>query len=190
MKRTFLALICMAVISFASTAQASSLYAMEIANTPPFTLVDTTKWLAVYAPEILEDMEAIHEMSPGLYEEILLMATEEVAMIEQIRELDPDSFKEHLKTAYMEVRTELLALQYARAKSSKEKAELKEEIRTLTEKTFDAHMAEHNSMVDEIETELNDLKRQGEIRAKNRDKIIERRMNDLTTPNSQALEWW
>ncbi|QJB55646.1 hypothetical protein [Pseudodesulfovibrio sp. zrk46] len=189
-KHLFLALICMAVITLSSTARASSLHELEILDSEPFSLTDTTRWLAEYAPDILEDLEEIGKIDNRLYEEIYLIAAEEVAIAEQVRDLDPDAFKDFLETAHMEVRTELTALRYQQATSTKEKKRLKAELAELTEKVFDARMNEHTAMIKDIEAELEELKRTRDNRAKHRDRIIERRIDDLTSPSYPDLEWW
>lgn len=188
--RTLLASICLTIVCMASSANASTLYTMEIADAPPMSLVETTEWLAEYAPGILEDIEAIRKLSPRMHEEILIIASEEVAMAEEFRELAPKEFDGFLEIAGLEVRSELLALHYQNAKTAKEKTRIKSELQSMAEKIFDAHLTEHNKMVEEIEAELKELKQTGKVRAKNRDRIIERRIEELTTPGYADLEWW
>ncbi len=192
-KKTILALACAFILAFASTSQAVDInaYSTHEKMPEPLSLSETINWLEEFAPEaMLADIEKIREIDPQAYEDLLFQGAEEIPFIEDIRVADPESFQRIVQTVEIEIRSELLALQYQHTNSKKDKAKLKTEIEELTQKVFDSRMEEHNMMVQEIEAELKDLKKMGEMRSKNRSRIIERRVNDLTTPEDSSLEWW
>jgi len=189
-KNIALALICLSLFVFAPRAHALGLeaYAMEVPEAWP--LDETIEWLETNSPEILQDLDKIHKLDPQTYEEIILMGTEEVPFGEMIKNEDPEAFKRFLETARMDVHSELLALRYIQSTDKAEKKMLKNDLQNLTENIFDARMKEHDIMVKEIEAELQELKHMGKMRDKNRDKIIKRHMDDLTSSEADSLEWW
>ena len=191
-KHSILALVCLAILTTTTAAHARNYESINFnpSEVQPMSISETTAWISEYAPEIMRDLDEIRTIDPRLHEDIMMFATEEIAFAEEIREFDPEALADFLKTARMEVHSELLALKYRNAKDAKTKKQFKQELQELTVDIFDARMDEHNTMITEIEEELKELKRTGEVRAKNRDKIIERRMNELTTADSEDLEWW
>lgn len=189
-KHIALALICLSVLAFAPSAHALGLEAYTMEAPEAWPLDETIEWLETNTPEIMADLEKIKKLDQQTYEEILLIGTEEVPYAELIKDDDPIAFKRYLATARMDVHSELLALQYIQSKDKSEKKKLKKELHNLTEQIFDARMGEHAQMVKEIEAELQELKHMGKVRVKNRDKIIKRHMDDLTSSEADSLEWW
>lgn len=148
------------------------------------------QWIKEHAPKIAKDIDIVRSIDPGIAMEILEEAAVEIPEGEELRLADPKLFAFFLGTEELEVRSIRLAVQLAVETDAKKKSTMQAEIKSLVEKVFQQRLEQHQIIVDEIERELNELKRMGKVRKANHKKIVEQRYNYLIDPDSEALEWW
>lgn len=87
----------------------------------------------------------------------------------------------------MELQTEKLALEYKNAKSG-EKAVIKDKLNTLLKDLFAKREKLKQNEVDELTKELDELKTSLELRKKNKETIIQRRLEELLG-NGDIYDW-
>jgi len=191
-KNAYTILTCLFVLALVSGVHARTIdeTVIELGEIQPLSVNETMTWLEENAPEIVRDLDGIRAIDPELHAEMLMFASEEVAFAVELGAVDPEALAGFLKTARMEVHSEYLAVQYLATDDAGEKKRLKKELSALVVDIFDARMEELNAMIKDIEAELEELKATGEKRDKNRSKIIDRRINELLSSESEDLEWW
>ncbi len=100
------------------------------------------------------------------------------------------SFTEEMETNYkireLELRTERLALEYK--KSKKDKAKTKQELTKVLKQLFELKEEVKSTEVKNLEEELAKLKEALKIRSKNKDKIIDNRLEELIGAG-EYLDW-
>lgn len=180
---TALLMICL----LASPASAAPVFYEQQEPLDPETAL---QWLEEYAPKIADDLEIIQRIDPDIYMEVLEEATMEIPEGEELRQADPELFELFIVADEKEVRSIRLAVQLAVEKDASKKARMKKEIRSLVEEVFDLRLEQHQIIVQEIERELAQLKKDGKVRKQNRGKVIDKRYEELIDPDSRALEWW
>jgi UDP:flavonoid glycosyltransferase YjiC (YdhE family) len=87
----------------------------------------------------------------------------------------------------LEVKTEALAAKYKKANESNRK-NIKNQLKQELEKLFKEKEERRKQEVEELEEELKELKKSLAVRQQNKDKIIERRMQELLDED-EYLEW-
>ena len=95
-----------------------------------------------------------------------------------------------LETMMLENRCRELVATLNRTRDPKEREILKKQLRGKLSQIFDLRMKEREEELRELEAEAAELKGLLEKRAKNRDRIIDRRFNELTEGEDDDLEWW
>lgn len=136
------------------------------------------------------------------------------AELEQIKEYDKEKYQELLMDAYfnsfnkpffridkeeserlkrqeemskLEISTELLKQKYLHA-SKGDKDNYKKTLSNLLYKLFDLKQQDKKNEIEELQSELEKLKKSISVRSKNRDKIVERRLQELIGEDDY-LEW-
>lgn len=86
-----------------------------------------------------------------------------------------------------EVKVEALAAKL-KNKNTNERSKIKQELKNELNDLFDLKEERRKQEVEELQKELSELKKSLDVRVKNKDKIIERRMQELLEED-QYLEW-
>lgn len=175
------------LVLFGSNAQASTLAYPTVEEA---SMEETLVWLETHSPKIMADLALIREVDTNIYLEVVDEAAMEIVEAEELRTTEPEMFKFVMETEELEVRSIRLAVQLSVEKDAGKQTRMRKEIRSLVEQVFEQRMKQHEIIVQEVERELAELKKAGEVRRRNSDKVIERRYEYLIDPHSEALEWW
>ena len=138
-------------------------------------------------PRAAERVMKVRAINPAAYRKLI---EEMKAKYEDFKKLEvtrPDLAGKMLELIRLEGRVEDLAGQYKQTKSTEEKDRLNKEIKGLLAKALEEKIALEEVRVNEIEKQLKILKERVAQRKKDKDKIIEKRLLDITA--GEYLEW-
>ena len=151
---------------------------------------DVLTFIGKHMPYTRKTLDRLKRTDPEEYEERLEYLTEDIECYYEAREEQPRLAVMLLETMMLENRCRELVATLNRTRDPKEREILKKQLRGKLSQIFDLRMKEREEELRELEAEAAELKGLLEKRAKNRDRIIDRRFNELTEGEDDDLEWW
>jgi len=136
--------------------------------------------------DVRADLLKVKELDSERYQEMLLNVSHLSEFYIQ------DSFEKNRMETYkkieqLEVQTESLGIQYQHS-DAPEKASIKKNLQTKLTQLFDLKEKERRMEVEMLENELNKLKESLNVRKKNKDNIILRRLDELIG-SDEHMDW-
>jgi hypothetical protein len=161
--------------------------------------VDHERVAAFYkknAPEVLEVLGRLKDENPEEAEELYEGMVDRYFELTEMAEEEPQAARQRLQYERAEFKTWQLGQEIRqlnrearRSPEAKAKAAAKEkELKTLLTKLFDFKLKHEKEQLVEMEEEIEEFKELLERREQNRDKIIMRRLSQLSG-NEEDLEW-
>ncbi|MCW8850431.1 MAG: hypothetical protein OQJ81_10675 [Melioribacteraceae bacterium] len=137
--------------------------------------------------ELKIELEVIKNVNKEKYFELLRESQYKNMKIPFMVKREKAMWEREQKIFEAEVKAEALAAKYSKAKQAEReiiKRDLKEELKTL----FDKKEERRREEVMELENQLQELRKSLEVRQKNKNQIIERRIQELLEED-EYLEW-
>jgi len=138
-------------------------------------------------PRAAENVEKLRAINPAAYSKLLEEMKAKYEELKKVEVTRPDLAKRTIEVMKLEGQVEDLAHQYKQAKNTEEKGRLREEIKRLLAKALEEKIELEQVRVNEIEKQLKILKERVAQRKKDKDKIIEKRLLNITAKD--YLEW-
>ena len=133
----------------------------------------------------------------GRFSQVMSRLTEEERNeLAELRKTDKEAFRNKIRELAKKYKRQFaaerkqmneLAKKIRKATSEDEKSKLKDELRSILRKQFDAKMAINRRNYEQAAKRLKDLKKRLDARQKKADQIIERKLQDLT--EDPDLKW-
>ncbi len=136
-----------------------------------------------------EELKEVREEEPEEYGEMLEEISHHIREYRELKEHAPELADAMLKSEQLEHKSWLIAEHIGESESTEEKAQLKKELHTVLSKLFELRLLEGAYELRELEEEIQDIRASIERRKKNREKIIERRMNMMLDETDEDLHW-
>ncbi|THB75615.1 MAG: hypothetical protein D6B25_11705 [Desulfobulbaceae bacterium] len=147
-------------------------------------------WLKEHFPEALNARIQFGEEYQEEYEDALLNYGERIMELEQLRFYSQEYFETALQGDKFELKSWIVAEHYNKIADSDKRTGLAKELEQVLGKVFDLRLSEKKKEIEELESELAELKNLVTFRESKRQEIIERRVRELTRPEDESLEWW
>jgi hypothetical protein len=142
-----------------------------------------------HAPEALERLKRAKREGEESYHETLERYGDFLEEYHHLREEHPEAADRFLEAARLELRSELLAERFHDQEDEEDRRETRRELQEVLERAFHLRLEQLDREVESLEAELDHMSRMLKKRREARDRIIERRINDLLGVN-EYLEWW
>ncbi len=196
-----LILICLCLLQTDTFAKEEDLYMGDIAQAPvpgghpgpPPVLNDRQKsevisFIQKYMPSNYETMREIKEADPGRYNQMLLENYRIMTEIKELAKIDTEAHKDSLKAVKLEDESIKLSKQYRKATGEDEKGQITKKLKTILNELFDLREKERTRRIKQLEQELTRLKESLNKRKKNKDTIVQQRLDELTG-KKENLQW-
>jgi len=140
--------------------------------------------IKTYDPSFASKLEQLKKDDPFKYKNVMRMAGASLASSRNID--DKDVEKNIVREISLEYEVRELSFEYNKA-SSNDKANIKSQIKSKLSEIFDIRTAIRELRIKELEGKVAELKSDINSRKQNKDKIIEQRLNKLTS--KEAFDW-
>ena len=137
--------------------------------------------------DLKKELEIIKKVNKDKYVEFLKQSQYKNMAIPFMVKREKETWEREQKIFEAEVKAEAFAARYSEARQAEKeqiKKNLKEELKTL----FDQKEERRRDEVAELENQLKELRKSLEVRQKNKNQIIERRIQELLEED-EYLEW-
>ena len=137
--------------------------------------------------ELKEELDVIKSVNKEKYFEFLRQSQYKNIAVPFLVKREKATWEREQKIFEAEVKAEALAAKYSKARQGEKeniKRNLREELKTL----FDKKEERRREEVAELENQLQELRKSLEVRQKNKNQIIERRIQELLEED-EYLEW-
>ncbi|MFA5140612.1 MAG: hypothetical protein WC728_15395 [Elusimicrobiota bacterium] len=131
-------------------------------------------------PEVFEHLQQIRRARPDAFRNRLR------EMRPMLR--DPEFRKSMIGNFKLEMRLRKLTEGYREAKDEKEKARIKDELKTALEEQFDSKLAAQEMRLKRMEQEIGELRKRVEKRRKDKKKLVENRLG-VVTGAEEGWDW-
>jgi hypothetical protein len=139
-------------------------------------------------PDEIEPLQQEKLRNPGRYEEQLAKLWDDVRRLEKFKQEDPARYNNLKKQLQLERDCRKLAQEFRKSKDAARKSQIKADLKNNLTELFNLREAERAGKVTELAQELAQLKEMLAFREKNKDRIIEKRLNEMIGEN-EILEW-
>ncbi|MFQ5605634.1 MAG: hypothetical protein ACE5HS_20370 [bacterium] len=140
-----------------------------------------------FDPKLVEQLEELKIDMPERFNREVRHLLREKRRLERLQKRDQTRYEQVLNIQKMEIQSHVMGQQYQEAEES-EKAQIKTELKSLLAKLFELRSQDRQEEVKRLEKQLDELKQSLAAREKNKEQIIERRLQQLTGEKSY-LEW-
>jgi len=140
--------------------------------------------IKTYDPSFASKLEQLKKEDPFKYKNVMRMAGASLASSRNID--DKDVEKNIVREISLEYEVRELSSQYNKA-SSNDKANIKSQIKSKLSEIFDIRTSVRELRIKELEGKVAELKSNIKSRKQNKDKIIEQRLNKLTS--KEVFDW-
>ncbi|MEQ8186871.1 MAG: hypothetical protein ABRQ39_02775 [Candidatus Eremiobacterota bacterium] len=197
----FIILICLCLLQSDTFAMEKDLITGDIAQAPvpgghpgpPPVLNEKQKsevlsFIQKYMPSNYETLGEIKEVDPGRYNQILLENYRIMTDLRELANIDGEAYKDSLKAIKLEDESIKLARKYRKAREEEEKGQISKKLKSILSELFDLREKERARRIKQLEQELARLKESLNNRKKNKDTIVQQRMDELTG-KKENLQW-
>ncbi len=126
-----------------------------------------------------EDVKRMKKSLPNVYRKTLAKAWREMKFALRVQDEDPARYENLKKERQLEIRSHELADQYKVASTDEEKAAIQEELENVLDEAFQIRQLNREGEIKNLQKKIEQLKNDNEARMRQKDKIIEKRLNEL-----------
>ena len=157
------------------------------AHVPPELETQALAYVKEMSPSKYERLSKLKIIRPLEYKENILRIIEEKMRMDEIKIVDPERFEQILRQQKLDQKSWQLAEKYKGA-DAKSKETIKKELVSTLNELFDLKEADKIREIARLENELKKLKDMIDSRNKNRERIIDKRFNEMMG-QPEYLEW-
>ncbi len=139
-------------------------------------------------PDEIEPLQQEKLRNPARYEEQLAKLWDDVRRLEKFKEEVPARYNNLKKQLQLERDCRKLAQEFRKSKDATRKFHIKIDLKNNLTELFNLREAERAGKVTELEQELAQLKEMLAFREKNKDRIIEKRLQEMLAED-EMLRW-
>ena len=140
-------------------------------------------------PERAEEMKRLNEKEPEAYRHEIMMIGEMVMRYREMMEHNPELAEAFIRSHKMETECNRLAEEIRETEDLEKQRVLRSKLKQLLAEVFDLRLKEPEMHIQNLEKEINEMKGMIERRKANKDKIIQRRLKEMTGERND-LDWW
>lgn len=144
------------------------------------------RYLKENQPEAFKKLTALKKSNPRKYREVLRKKAQQLYARKGLKKKSPEQNSARMRE--MEQRSQQLAAEYKRAKDPKKKEALKTDLLTQLNKLFDLKQENRETEIKRVQKELDNLQSNITKRSESKEKIVNRRLKELTG-KSGYLQW-
>lgn len=137
-------------------------------------------------PERLEDLKEAKEREPFMYQRMIGEGIQHMRFLNRLKKDNPELYAKVRKEQQAEREVQKLVKSYRQTKDTKQREQLKRELRQRLETLFDLRQSHREEEIKRIEKELATLREKTAERKKNRERIIESKLNEVA---GELTEW-
>ena len=160
---------------------------------PPPVLSDKQKsevlsFIQKNMPSNYQSLMEIKGVDPGRYDHAILENYRIMMELKDLAKVDSEAYKDSLRAIQLEDESMKLSKQYRKASGEQEKGQITKKLKTVLSELFDLREKERARRIKQLEQELARLKESLNNRKKNKDTIVQQRIDELTG-KKENLEW-
>jgi hypothetical protein len=160
---------------------------------PPPVLSDRQKsevlsFIQKNMPSTYQSLMEIKGADPGRYNHGLLENYRIMMDLKALAKVDSEAYKDSLRAIQLEDESMKLSKQYRKASDDQEKGQITKKLKTVLSELFDLREKERSRRIKQLEQELARLKESLNNRKKNKDTIVQQRIDEITG-KKENLEW-
>lgn len=146
----------------------------------------TIQFLEVNMPDKAKSLNELKAKNPKRYRRVLTNLAKRYRIIEKLKSSNSDSYQFAIENYKNEITIQELKEDYKESDSEEEKSKIKENIKRLLIKSFDAKMKITENELERMEEKLKESKLKLENQMKNKDKAIELRLEQML---NEDIQW-
>lgn len=150
----------------------------EVLYLTPEQEEEALEYVKEHYPERLEELEPLETRKPEKYKAGLSRAYRELTYLERLKENEPERYERVLQEKKLESQARQLAQAFEEADEAK-KAEIKTEMKTVLARAFDLRQQNRQYEIQRLEAKLQELKENNQVRLDNKERIIEKRLEEM-----------
>jgi len=141
-----------------------------------------------YTPFTYNRLQELKEIDPFKYEHLLMQKYRQMMELKQMKKSDPEAYKDAIKAMQLDEKTIELSKKYRDSNNKDEKNKIMGELKTVLSTLFDLREKERERKIKQLEEEIKHLKDLLASRRKNKEIIIQKKLDELTG-KSEKTEW-
>ena len=154
-----------------------------------FRLPDELReFLEDFAPGELQELQQLRLRDTNRFRQALGSILQRKRRLDELKETDPEAYERHRNKAQLEHQAREIATQIREAHDEEAKAAAKEKLCEIVSQLFDIQCEERVQEIEELTKRAEELRQMLEIRQSAKEKIVERRVSDLTG-DGDHLRW-
>jgi hypothetical protein len=130
-------------------------------------------------PDRAKHMHEMQDKNPGMYRQMVWHVRRLTRELMQMKRTDKEEFESRVRIVRLEGEMEMQAMKLKMTTDAKEKAALEKELRKTVGTLYDEKESAQRRHIKRMEKDMADLKARIEKRRKSRDKIIDRKVEEL-----------
>jgi hypothetical protein len=140
------------------------------------------------APKRYEKMMELKSKNSFKYWKMFTGLIKKYRFLERLKEKDPENYDRRIKEIKLEEKVHELIENFKKSTNDSEKKKIKDELKNILNEIFDIRQANREADVKRIEKDLKELKDNISQRKNNKDKIIDKHLQDILG-EKDSLEW-
>ena len=149
---------------------------------------EALKQLQLEEPEEAKMLEQERLKNPEKYRQKLVQAWGDLRRLQRLKTENPEKYQQFKKKMQLNRQSHELTRAYRQAEDATQKQQIRTQLKTCLAELFALREAERAEKVTELEQELERLREMLAFRQKNKDQIIEKRLDEMLQ-DSDLLEW-
>jgi len=146
------------------------------------------EFLEDFAPGRLEELERLREKDPGRVREMMGRMFMEKRRMDELKEKDPEAYERRRNQAHLEYEAKGLVAKIREGATDAEKAEAKKRLADIVGQLFETQCEDYQGAIDQMVERVEQMRAKLEQRRAAKDKIVERRVEDLCV-DPEVLRW-
>ena len=183
MKKIWIMLLCGLMGCSLALAQ-EDIWEREISEDEVYAFLDKN------IPPMAEELREVQVGFPEEYEMRMQDALNGIRHYYEIKQHDPQAAENMLEVQRMEFQCNQLADRVVEEEDLSKKEQLTAELQGKLLMVFDLHLAENQQHADMLRDELAEIEDMLNKRKAAKDRIIQRRLEELIAERDETLQWW
>ena len=150
---------------------------------------DTVNWLKKNIPEAVEELKYMEKNDPEEYFLTIQDLSMTIEYLTEIKSFSPDMYNQLVLAETLEIKSLKIARDIASTASQEDRLAKSEELKRILTEIFQIRQRERELEINQLAKEIDEMKKRVENRNLHKDKIIDRRFNELINPEYRDLDW-
>lgn len=149
---------------------------------------EALEFIQMIAPFRMDNLKKLKQFDPGEYQRRLMEAYHNKLQLDLLKQNDPQQYQSRIDEIKMDQQSNQMGEDYRKATSQEEKDRIRGNLKTLLNQLFDVREKNKEAEIKHLEDQLTRLKTTMADRRKNKDQIVQNRLEELLD-EGKSLRW-